>query len=552
MISNRTTGSLCFLVSGIAAALLTLNSCSGENEITPSQSSVFGSSEYSEEEVWSDPNDNLPEGRTFYVKNSHPGASDTNPGTPRSPWRFCPGMPGWRGDTDLEPGDRVVFWNQDTWTASGGNALIQATGGVTYDGGSWGEGSRAILRAEGKLSRSVVNIMDDDPAHPTTFYGFELDANKQHAAGVGMNWPKNTRDLTGATKGIINCVVHDVSSRSSRGEYAYGIIIGGWGNRKIANVEVVDCKIYNISRGGIDLYPGNDVPTNRASNILVQGCEVYNTGLDPDSPGTGAGIGIKNHVVDALVQYNYIHHAKSACVLLTVHRAPGFRGPERVTVRHNILTNSKKWGIYIQDPGDKEADIYGNIIANNYYEGLVLAQSLADSLRLKVYNNTFYHNYYTRDWGSEIRLQNSSAICNDFEFYNNIVVAGPRTIPVGDDQNKLIHHGNNLYFREGGGDIVRTGGSRYDADEIQQWEPTAIVAWPEFIDTTSVPEGFNSPRGNGLALDHSSPALDKGAPLGTGYSTSINATTRPAGNGWDLGAYEMEQNATGVTNPIKR
>ena len=79
-------------------------------------------------------------GNNYYVDNRNPQASDSNPGTESLPWVHCPRMPGWSGSFELEAGDIVYFNNSCTWTVSSGNAVIEVTGGVTYDGKTWGEG----------------------------------------------------------------------------------------------------------------------------------------------------------------------------------------------------------------------------------------------------------------------------------------------------------------------------------------------------------------------------------------------------------------------------
>ncbi|MCK4235248.1 hypothetical protein KAX75_12525, partial [candidate division WOR-3 bacterium] len=86
-------------------------------------------------------------GATYYVDNSHPQANDSNPGTESLPWEHSPGMPGWSGSAELQAGDAVYFNSECTWTVSSGDAIIQVAGGVTYDGKTWGSGSRAILQA---------------------------------------------------------------------------------------------------------------------------------------------------------------------------------------------------------------------------------------------------------------------------------------------------------------------------------------------------------------------------------------------------------------------
>ncbi len=483
-------------------------------------------------------------GSTYYSDYCDPGADDSGPGTMEQPWRHCPGMPGWEGTIQLNGGDVVYFCNSSVWEVSEGDSGIQITGGVTYDGKSWGSGSRATLRAMDELSRAVINVMEDHPTEETVIRGFEVDAGNKATSGITMNWPHMQRDLTGAMKRVEDCVVHDVSSRSNLNQYEYGILIGGWFGYRTSNVEILDCLVYDVSRVGIACYPGNDVPENHVENVVIRGCEVYNAGLDPDSPGAGFGIALKNHVANAVVEYNYLHQAKVSGIVLTCHPEPGFRGPENAVIRHNIVHNCRQWGIYLEKSGDKSAAIYGNLIFHNAYEGILLASSLSDGLSLSIFNNTLYHNYQL-DWSQEVRISSSNAEIDYLDFSNNLIYASGMTRCLLDDDNEITSHSNNLYYREHGAALVVVGDEGYTADTIAEWEPTALTGNPKLVDVTSLPSGFSGvygvdlePNAEGLNIAPLSSALDYGIPLGESYNTSINSIQRPAGDGWDLGAYE--------------
>lgn len=485
-------------------------------------------------------------GATYHVDINHSLADDSNPGTESLPWQHCPGMPGWSGSAELQAGDTVYFNSAATWTVSSGEAIIQVVGGVTYDGKTWGSGSRARLRATGGLSRSVINFMSDHPTEPTVVRGFEVDANNQLTSGIGINWPQSVGSLTGATKRIEDCVVHDVYSRSSQGQYEYGIVIssGYGGSRAVSNVEVLDCEVYDISRGGVNVYSANDDPGSGISNVLVRGCEVYNTGTDTNY--AGSALALKNHIVNVIVEYNYIHNPERGIGIgISTHPEPGFIGPENTIIRHNIIRESEHVGIFFQGGGDKSVDIYGNLIMKNRYEGIRLALSLSDSLAVKIYNNTFYHNYES-EWSHELRIEGNSADISVLEVANNIFYAASTTRLLGDDDGDITAHFNNIYYRPGGGTLVTAGGISYSASDISLWEPTALTGDPLLKDPSDLPSGFTGtygvdmkPASDGLNISAGSSAKDYGASLGSTYNSSINSVTRPSGVAWDVGAYEF-------------
>lgn len=489
-----------------------------------------------------------PGASTYYVAN---GGNDSGPGTDVAPWARCPGMPGWTGTHVLQPGDVVYFDSGGTWSAGSGEAaVIPVVGGVTYDGSSWGSGTRATLRATGALWRSVVFIEHDDPTEETVVRGFHIDVNDQTTTGVGVNWPGASGSLTGATKRIEDCVIHDVHSRSGDGTYEYGIVVSaGWseGQFHVSNVEVLDCEVYNISRGAINIYAPNDHPASTISNVLVRGNDVYATGTDPSY--AGSAMAAKNHIIDVVFEYNHIHDPiRGPGFGVSTHTA-GFTGPEGLVFRYNIIDNSPHTGIYVQSPGDKSMAIYGNLIMNSAYGGMVLSGSLDDLLSARIYNNTFYHNGI-EPWTYEVCFYENDATISTLEFSNNIVVpssAVANTRCLLDGEGNITAHTHNLFYRAAAGNLVYDSGTWYTAANIASWEPAALAGDPLLVNPANLPTGFSGvfgtdlrPNTDGLSLSSDSPAKDAGATLGGSYAGSINSVARPGGPAWDIGAYELE------------
>ena len=438
----------------------------------------------------------------------------------------------------------MYFYNAATWTASSGNALIQVVGGVIYDGRMWGSGTRATLRATGGLYRSVINLMEDDPTEPTIVRGFEVDANGQVTSGITVNWPQSSGSLTGATKRIEDCVVHGVVSHSAQGQYEYGIAIssGYGGSRTVRNVEILNCTTYDISRGGINVYSANDDPNSTIENVVVRGCEIYNTGQDPSY--RGSGLALKNHIIDVIVEYNYVHHAARGVGIGISSHNEQFRGPENLIVRHNIVRENPQMGIVLNLWGSADMDIYGNLIIKNTYQGIRFMRAIG-TLSVRIYNNTLVQNYYP-GWSHEILVQSTAASIPLLEIKNNILIADSDTTPLVDDDGDITDHANNLYYRFGGGTLVRASGVNYTAGTVHSWEQSAVTGDPLLKDLASLPAGFSGtygidmePHPDGLSLTAGSPARDGGVPLGPSYSSSVNSVTRPNGAEWDVGAYEF-------------
>ena len=480
---------------------------------------------------------------TYYVDQT--AGKDSNAGTsPTSAWQNSPGMAAYTGSGVLRPGDTVYFDRGDTWLVAGMQGLY-LVGGVTYIGDSWGAtGTRATIRASVDLDSGVVRFADH-PTSPTIFQGFDVDANSHVTTGVDINHAHYVAPQTGATKRIQNCIVHNVASRTSLGQYKYGIIISDHGGAAgaVANVEVLDSVVHDVSRDAICLYPGDESADCQISNITVTHSEAYNTGLDPDYC-CGAGVVVKGNVQNATIQNNYLHDVKGASVFVNSNETnhyPGV-GPGNIHVRYNVLTNATVNGaIRLYDGatgGDpKDVKVYGNVVYNSTVNGgLQIGSDLKSTLNLLVYNNTFYN--------APIIINSNSATVTTFEFRNNIVswTAG---VPLTDAPKQITAHNNNVYFR-GGGTLVSSGSSSYSSSTLASYESTASSSDPLLKNTGNLPTGVSvvgpatyAPNADGLSLQPSSPAIDHGTTLASPYNSSVNSVARPALSGWDIGAYEM-------------
>ena len=485
------------------------------------------------------------EGMTYYVDQT--AGNDLNSGTrPGTAWKNCPGMSAYLGTDILRPGDKVYFNRSDTWLVAGLQG-IYLTGGVTYTGNSWGAGSgKARIRADSDLDAGVVRFRDHS-TYETVFEGFDVDGNGKVTTGADINhryWGL----MNGATKRIQDCEVHHTWSRQAYGQYKYGIIVsnsGGIGGYA-ENVEIINCGVHDTSRDAICLYPGDQNENCRIKNIIVRGCEVYNTGQDPDY-GAGAAILVKGYVQDAYIENNYAHDTKGAVILVNGNetRHYGF-GPANIHIRYNIFTGNTSHGairIYDgrsgQDP--KDLKIYGNLVYNNTIGGFYIGSDLGNRLSLRIYNNTFYN--------APVVILNNRASVRIFEFKNNIVYYDGG-VPLTDAEGQISSHSNNIFYR-GSGTLVRSSGVDYSSSNLNgSYEETASSSNPLFKGIADLPTGFTGaygvdmePNKDGFRLEQDSPAISKGVVLPTAFGSSINSVMRPISGAWDIGAYEYRTGA---------
>ncbi len=463
-------------------------------------------------------------GSIYYVDQT--AGNDNNPGTKTQPWKNAPGMNGQSshtGGNSLAPGDSVYFDRDDTWTVSGSPQGFYLVGGVRYIGDEWEAdagmtGYRAVIRAGNDFNDSGVVRFRDHATFETHFKGFEVNANRMSANGIDINhgfWSL----MNGATKRVENVEVHDVFTEQSKGEYKYGIAMSNWGgsNGILENVEIINCSVHDIGRDAIVLYPSDD-PNSKIGKILIRGCEVYNTGQDPNY-GEGHGIVIKGWVYNSTIENNYIHDVNSSAIFVSGPDNDGNqRSADNLHVRNNILSTQDNNGIVrFYKKGAKDIKMYGNILYDNSVTGGLNFGGSSGTLDLLVYNNTFYNTF--------VDLGSHSSSVNSFEFKNNI-----------------IQYSSNQ---------LRSAGA------IQSQSNNLLVSSnPGFKDPNNKPTGFVGtygvnlrPNTDGFSLNTGSSAIDGGTGLANAYNRSINSIPRPQGSAWEIGAYELSATGATTLNP---
>jgi hypothetical protein len=492
-----------------------------------------------------------PTGNLRYV--DFTAGNDSNAGTLASPWKRCPGMVGWAGSATLQAGDTVYFDRSDTWDV-GANSWgpgLEMKAGVHYVGNQWdpeGVGTgRAILRAAGRQEAGNVRFWEDHLTIPTELEGFDIDGNGYRANGIDINHAFWTTGLADAVKRINNCVVHGQTGNGAEGDYKYGVIASDHSpdaSGRVANVEILDTVVYNVPRVGISIYPSD---TGSLSNIVVRGCEVYNTSADPSYTTSCHGIGFKGDIRNSVIENCYVHDVTGAAVFISGPESTGTGAPTGLKVRYNVLKTAAVEGVVrFYSWGNKSVDVYGNIILQNESGGGLSFSGNSGTLAAKIYNNTFFNSF--------VDIGNPSST-GTIEFKNNLVYELDDT-PLTDAGQKITSHSDNLFYRSGGGTLVSSGGTSYSAANLTSgYEATALGGDPLFKNVASLPTGFTgtygstlAPNADGLSLQTNSPAIGTGADLTALFNGSINSVARPSGSGWDMGAYQ--RSSAGQPPPV--
>jgi len=198
-------------------------------------------------------------GATYYVKaggnDSLDGLSDSNA------WATIA-----RVTATATNGDTVYFRSQDTWEGATTQVLNATTAGVTYNGSTYGTGTRATLKATASLN-AVVKLS----ASNLSFSGFDIYMNYKATGGIYIG--------SYATSSVSNITVHNCNVHDNANGWVYGIHVGGLGTGVVvSNVTLTDNEIYNTAHEGLALYPTWQRGGAGINGLTARNNIIYNTG----------------------------------------------------------------------------------------------------------------------------------------------------------------------------------------------------------------------------------------------------------------------------------
>ena len=496
----------------------------------------------------------------YYVSNS---GDDAAAGTSVAPWAHCPGMIGWTGATTLASGDVVYFDNAGTWSSNSTTTVLfqTTTDNVTYNGSTWGAGTRAKIEATTGYTAGIAN--SDGPVvyivnNTITFTGFEVDGNQTLSSGVMVGYKVANKDISTVT--INNCIVHDTGSfENVSGHWPYGILVSSVGGHTTSNVNITNTTIYNTAHGGIDIYPtwtSGDPPI--VDTVLIHNCTIYDTGKSADGQAR-FNIEVVNDSRDVTVEFCNLYNSSKHGFYYRVSPTGEVTNPPSGGIfRYNLVYNNGESGIVTNNSeglSGMTLDVYNNIFYNNTVWNIEIDDGQSDSYPSGVfnfYNNTFLNTASSTSYGDiSIGPYNMIDVVPTVNFKNNIVSVG-NIRPIFDRVSGIATRTNNLLYRSSGTVLARVGASTdYTSGDIATWvgDSSTQTTDPTFTAGT-LPTSFSGTYGSNMVpntdyfqLTVDSPAKDTGATL-EGYTGSINGAglttpiVRPIGSAFDIGAYE--------------
>jgi hypothetical protein len=477
----------------------------------------------------------------YYV--DYQGGSDSNTGKATStPWKRCPGMPGFAGSYSHSNGDVFVFKGGVTWTAPVDRVLT-----VGYSGGS---------------------------STPDQYVGGQrCGQSGSPSCNGGVAWGSGYPVFDGNSAGgyIVyatakNSLVFDGIKFYNAAEYSNGAGCGLDAER-LSNIEVKNCWIETLTINGF--YYGTAAGQSY-SKIYFHDNHIKKVGRIPIQP-------VVDSYIDDVQIYNNLYEGPGTYDGGSYH-LDGFMIGGANTSAYAItnlkIYNNKFYG-----------DWFGNITAQIYING---SGSSPSTQHTQIYNNILA--YENNAWGGYSDTISPGMIAilgrhDDIKIYNNTISADatPSNDPVGScislglsDISNLVIENNilsgcyraiditsavtsrpiidyNIYKTStlAGNHMIYSDMTAYNGvcdtpaacNTLGSWEAHGIKADPKFV---ALPSGGVTGSGD-WSLQSDSPAIAVGANLRSIFLTDIAYRVRPSNGPWTLGAWQYS-----LTPPVLR
>ena len=438
-------------------------------------------------------------GDTYYVS---PSGQNSNPGTLAMPWR----TPGY-GSKQLKAGDTLVilggryslktFWDDMVTPPSG-----DAGGWVTIKGE---EGNRPVLAGSDDLF-AAVDISG------TSYMKIE---NLEITSDNGAHFREGINGTGGPVEHVVlkDLYIHHLDEGA--------VDLGDVYDLQVSNCVMTYC--------GFGCLMGPEGTQGGWRNVTIDGCTLsYSGHYYQGGPGPGPydrpdGFGIEPSDGPIEIKNTLCEH----------NRGDGLDSKSANTYIHEcIVANNSCDGVKLWQGGSKVENtlIYGTgdgVGGASPWAGIVTDSETAGD-RFEFINVTVHDNPSREAYPVYFQYDSSANI--EVLMRNTVIANGFGPVYFGDSVNLTCDH--NIFYRAGEEQQVYVNGREYTAAEF---EAGALGEGNLSRDPM-----FSSPawgQTGDYHLQAGSPAIDAGSSQGA-PAIDLDGNVRPAGGGYDIGAYE--------------
>ncbi|MHA2099999.1 MAG: Ig-like domain-containing protein, partial [Candidatus Kariarchaeaceae archaeon] len=487
--------------------------------------------------------------QTYYV--DYTGGSNSNNGiSEATAFKHCPGDPSASGTAagiTLQPGDVVIFKGGVKYL---GQVLVNVSGTssnyITYKGSlTWGTGKPIFdmqnTRSYGFKSTSARHYIRIEGIE---FFNYNYGGDHVMEIGGGSTYWRIDNCAFGFMEAWANDEKHPVVSLKGGQSYIY----------------FTYCEFFKSGHYTLKL--------QNSDHIYVQHCNFggKNRGTDKGwvaVPLLVVGSSSYTYIQDNVFhdywmaggdQNPELHHSPD---LIHTYGIAGIGNPSHIYIERNYFYNDHQFNTG-SGTGDMSIStnstfvyIRNNVFVNscNWWGATVIVSNGADNVWIE--NNTFIMRDYLNPsavYGLKVYVGGGETAGPNIYIYNNIFYndddkPGSTCIEFfggGTFQGESDY--NTFYSIRGDGGAIGWNGLK----TLAEWQTTGNDANSVydndgsniFMNFPTSPE--NSSSGDySLNLDYAGNQIDKGIPRND-YNDSYDGTIRPQGNGWDIGAYEIQ------------
>ncbi|MGP8329706.1 MAG: choice-of-anchor Q domain-containing protein [Methanosarcinaceae archaeon] len=278
-----------------------------------------------------------------------------------------------------------------------------------------------------------------------------------------------------------------------------------------------------------DDYVGHLFQIQPADWLIIKGLEVTGYRCAIWMGYTTAGLNYAEHNI---ICHNYFHDLKEHLIYLSW----GVRDIQIYNNRFENPGNDLGTNGYCihgwHGPGVVGARIFNNVLVGGY-GGIVFADGARD---IEIYNNVLYDNFIGLRFDFSGGGEGSEGFVRNVTIKNNIIYstsANLWSLMVAPENSAEIIIDYNIWYRPGGNALINWSGKMYSVYQYQNNTSNgehSSFADPLFVDVSQL----------NFHLQPNSIAIDNGVPY-QNLDIDKDRTSRPQGDGYDIGAYEYIQ-----------